>query len=109
VTRAGAPAVDDAFGVIANRLRRELLERLAAGECRVTKLATGLPVSRPAVSQHLRLMLDVGVVTERRVGRERYYSLSRSQLGDVDRWLARLDDFWASGLRRLGEHLDRQP
>jgi hypothetical protein len=38
--------------------------------------------------------------------RERYYSLSRDRLGEVDRWLARLDGFWASGLRRLGEHLD---
>ena len=36
----------------------------------------------------------------------RYYSLRRERLGDVDRWLARLDEFWADGLRRLGEHLD---
>jgi len=72
----------------------------------VTELAAGMPVSRPAISQHLRLMLDVGVVRERRAGRERYYSLSRDRLGEVDRWLARLDGFWASGLRRLGDHLD---
>ncbi len=106
MTRAGAPAVDDTFGVISNPLRRAILERLAAGDSRVTELAAGLPVSRPAVSQHLRLMLDVGVVRERRVGRERYYSLSRDRLGEVERWLARLDGFWASGLRRLGDHLD---
>lgn len=98
--------VDDAFRVVSHRLRRELLERLAAGDARVTELAAGLPVSRPAVSQHLRLMLDVGVVVERRVGRERYYSLHRDRLGDIDRWLARLDGFWAGGLRRLGDHLD---
>ena len=108
VARAGAPTVDDAFGVIAHPLRRELLERLASGEARVTELAARLPVSRPAVSQHLRLMLDVGVVTERQEGREHFYSLRRDRLGDVDRWLARLDDFWAGGLRRLGEHLEGQ-
>ncbi len=105
---AGAPAIDGVFGVIAHPLRRELLERLASGECCVTELAALLPVSRPAVSQHLRLMLGVGVVVERRDGRERYYSLRRDRLGDVDRWLARLDDFWAKGLRRLGDHLDAQ-
>jgi DNA-binding transcriptional ArsR family regulator len=106
VTRAGAPAVDDTFGVISHPLRRMILERLAAGDSRVTELAAGMPVSRPAVSQHLRLMLDVGVVRERRAGRERYYSLARDRLQEVDRWLARLDGFWASRLRRLGEHLD---
>jgi len=106
---SGAPNVEDAFGVISHPLRRTLLERLAGGESRVTELAARLPVSRPAVSQHLRLMLDVGIVAERRDGRDRYYSLRRDRLEEVDRWLARLDDFWASGLRRLGEHLDARP
>jgi DNA-binding transcriptional ArsR family regulator len=108
VTPAGAPLVDDVFGVIAHPLRRQILERLALGDSRVTDLAAGLPVSRPAVSQHLRLMLDVGVVHERRLGRERYYSLDRDPLDEIGRWLTRLDDFWARGLRRLGAHLDRQ-
>ena len=105
---AGAPVVDDAFGVIAHPVRRELLERLAGGERRVTDLAAGLPVSRPAVSQHLRLMHDVGLVGERRSGRERYYALRRDQLEDVERWLRRLDQFWERGLRRLARHLETQ-
>jgi len=109
VARAGAPTVDDAFGVIAHPLRRELLQRLALGEARVTDLAATMPVSRPAVSQHLRLMLTAGVVVERRQGRERYYALRRERLGDVDRWLALLDEFWAGGLERLGAHLDARP
>ena len=104
--RAGAPTVDDAFGVIAHPLRRELLQRLAVDEARVSEPGSLVPVSRPAVSQHLRLMLGAGVVVERRQGRARYYSLRRERLGDVDRWLARLDEFCADGLRRLGEHLD---
>jgi DNA-binding transcriptional ArsR family regulator len=108
VARAGAHTIDDAFGVISHPLRRELLERLAGGESRVTDLAADLPVSRPAVSQHLRLMLNVGVVVERRQGRDRYYSLHRDRLGEVDSWLARLDNFWACGLRRLGEHLESE-
>src|SRR6478736_2275761 len=91
---AGAPVVDDAFGVLAHPVRRELLERLARDEQRAGDLALQLPVSRSAVSQHLRLMLAVGVVTERREGRKRYYALRRERLQDVDRWLTRLDDFW---------------
>jgi len=49
----------------------------------------------------------VGVVTERRDGRERYYALRREGLRDVDDWLGALDDFWSSSLERLGEQLGR--
>lgn len=103
---AGAPVVDDAFGVLAHPVRRELLRRLASAEGRAGDLAQQLPVSRSAVSQHLRLMLEVGVVAERLSGRERYYSLRREGLGEVSDWLAELDDFWARSLQRLGAHLD---
>ena len=106
VGRAGAPVVEDAFGVLAHPVRRQLLQRLAHEEGRAGDLARRLPVSRSAVSQHLRLMLAVGVVAERREGRERYYSLRRDRLSEVDRWLERLDGFWAKSLQRLGEHLD---
>ena len=71
----------------------------------MTELAARLPVSRPAVSQHLRLMLEVGIVEERRHGRERYYSLCRDQLADVDRWLSVSTVSRAVGLDRLGRHL----
>jgi DNA-binding transcriptional ArsR family regulator len=103
---AGAPVVDDAFGVLAHPVRRELLQRLARSEQRASDLAVRLPVGRSAVSQHLRLMLDVGVVSERRAGRERYYSLRRAGLTDVEQWLAQLDEFWAVSLQRLSDHLD---
>jgi DNA-binding transcriptional ArsR family regulator len=103
---AGAPVVEDAFGVLAHPVRRELLARLARAEQRASDLAERLPVSRSAVSQHLRLMLAVGVVTERRAGRERYYTLQREQLRVIDDFLAQLDDFWAERLERLGELLD---
>jgi DNA-binding transcriptional ArsR family regulator len=106
VGSAGAPVVEDAFGVLAHPVRRELLRRLAGAEGRAGDLARQLPVSRSAVSQHLRLMLEVGVVAERLSGRERYYSLRREGLVEVSDWLAELDDFWARSLARLGAHLD---
>jgi DNA-binding transcriptional ArsR family regulator len=106
VGSAGAPVVEDAFGVLAHPVRRELLRRLARDEGRASDLAQRLPVSRSAVSQHLRLMLSLGVVAERHIGRERYYSLRREGLAEVCDWLAELDDSWARSLQRLGEHLD---
>jgi hypothetical protein len=54
-------------------------------------------------------MLAVGVVSERREGRERFYSLRRARLREVDRWLEQLDEFWDRSLVRLGAHLDANP
>src|SRR2546421_155191 len=97
---AGAPPVEDVFGVVAHPIRRRLLEELAAGDRRVSDLAAPLPVSRSAVSQHLRLMLGVGLISERRQGRERYYALRRNRLAELDRWPAPLDRVWAGPLHR---------
>jgi DNA-binding transcriptional ArsR family regulator len=102
----GAPAVDDAFGVLAHPIRRELLLRLGKGETCAGDLAAELPVSRSAVSQHLRLMLDVGVVSERRAGRERLYTLRRDGLDEIEVWLRQLDEFWTRSLDRLADHLE---
>jgi DNA-binding transcriptional ArsR family regulator len=101
--------VNDAFGVLSHPVRRQLLEGLTGGERRVSELAQRVPVTRSAVSQHLRLMLTLGVVAERRAGRERYYRLERGGLREVEVWLVRIDRSWAYRLRRLGEHLDANP
>lgn len=61
----------DPFAAIADRHRRLLLEELRRGERTVSDLAAGLPISRPAVSQHLRTLLDCGLVTVRRDGTRR--------------------------------------
>src|SRR5438094_8566503 len=106
---AGAPPVEDVFGVVAHPIRRRLLEELAAGDRRVSDLAGPLPVSRSAVSQHLRLMLGMGVISARRQGRERYYALRRDRLVELDRWLARLDRFRAGRPGRLATHLAATP
>jgi DNA-binding transcriptional ArsR family regulator len=101
--------VEDVFGVLAHPIRRELLVRLAGGDHRVADLACGLHVSRPAVSQHLRMMLRLGVVGERRAGRERWYRLSPDAFTGIHRWLDDLDTFWATRLDDLGRYLDESP
>ena len=80
----------DVFGALADPTRRDLLADLAAGPQRVVDLAAGREISRPAVSKHLRLLLEAGVVTVADRGRERYYALDRSALVPVRTYVASL-------------------
>lgn len=73
----------DAFAALADPVRRGLLRSLRSGAARVADLATGLPVSRPAVSRHLRLLTEAGLVTATDRGRERHYALSTAGLAPV--------------------------
>jgi len=109
VASPGAPPVIDVYGALAHPIRREIVAVLAGGDKGVRELAAPLPVSRPAVSQHLAVLRSVGLVTVGRVGRESRYRLRREPLDDVRRWLGQLDDFWAQRLTRLREHLDANP
>ena len=99
----------DAFGVIAHPARRQILIELASGEKAVRDLASDLPITRPAVSQHLRVMLEVGLVTQNRVGRENRYRLHPERLNEIRGGLAQLDASWSNALARLGQHLERNP
>jgi DNA-binding transcriptional ArsR family regulator len=84
--------------VLADPTRQALVERLRAGPLPVGKLAAGLPVSRPAVSKHLRLMKDAGVVRVTEEGTRNFYELDLRTLDEVRRYL---DGFWDTSLRRL--------
>lgn len=77
----------DPFAAIADPVRRELLARLAAGPARVVDLAADHPISRPAISKHLRLLGDAGLVTAEDRGRERHYRLAADGLTPVRTWL----------------------
>ena len=88
----------DALG---DRTRRAIFERLAGGPRAVGELAEGLPVSRPAVSQHLRVLKEAGLVTERREGTRRVYRVEPRAVfglrGYFDRfWTLALDSFKAA-------------
>jgi len=83
----------DAFMAIADPNRRYLLEELRRGPKTVNELASGLPVSRPAVSQHLKVLLDAGLVKARSEGTKRIYAVSVDGFTKLNIWL---DQFWAS-------------
>ncbi|WGX99155.1 helix-turn-helix transcriptional regulator [Nocardioides sp. L-11A] len=76
----------DAFEAIADPVRRSLLDRLAAGPARVVDLAAEHPISRPAISKHLRLLVEAGLVAAEQRGRERHYRLLRAGLAPVRSW-----------------------
>ena len=88
-------AYGNALAVLADPTRRQVFERLRAGPRPVNALAAGLPVSRPAVSQHLKVLNDAGLVAERSEGVRRIYSVRREGLNELREWL---DSFWGDAL-----------
>ncbi|MEM0935660.1 MAG: metalloregulator ArsR/SmtB family transcription factor [Pseudomonadota bacterium] len=80
---------------IADPTRRAILERIRAGEASVGEIAACLPVTRPAVSQHLRVLCDAGLLTVRQAGTRRLYRLAPNGAADLRAWL---DAMWADAL-----------
>jgi DNA-binding transcriptional ArsR family regulator len=85
----------NALAALADPTRRLIFERLAKGPQPVTALAKKLPVSRPAVSQHLKVLKDAGLVTDRAEGTRRIYHIDAAGLGALRQWL---DRFWDASL-----------
>ncbi len=97
----------DVFGAISHPARRRMIDLLAEGDHSVNALAGHFQMSRPAVSQHLRILLEAGLVTEQRHGRERRYHLVPAGLGPVREWIAHYERFWDDRLQRLQQHLSK--
>ena len=87
---------DEVWGALGDATRRAIVLRLADGPLAVGELADGLPVSRPAVSQHLRVLKDAGLVAEQAVGTRRIYRLDEA---GVSALRDQLDTFWSRALR----------
>jgi DNA-binding transcriptional ArsR family regulator len=96
----------DVFTALASPVRREILGLLLDGPQPVNALATRFEMRRPSVSEHLRVLRDAGMVTEQRVGRQRFYRLQPQPLADVQDWLRPYERFWRDRLRNLREVLD---
>jgi len=92
-----------AFAALADPTRRGVLERLATGPKAVRDLAEGLPVSRPAVSQHLKVLKEAGLVSDRQDGARRIYAIDPKGLGAMRAWL---DQFWGGALEAFKAELE---
>jgi DNA-binding transcriptional ArsR family regulator len=95
----------DVFSAINDPTRREILRLLADDPLAVGELSSHFRISRPAVSKHLRVLRESGLVEEKRKGRERIYSLSSKPLQEVRMWIAQFDRLWAVKLKNLKHSL----
>jgi DNA-binding transcriptional ArsR family regulator len=102
---ANALRRSEAFAALADPTRREVFERLRQGPRAVGELATGMPVSRPAVSQHLKVLKEAGLVTDRPDGARRVYQIDPQGLGQIRAWL---DQFWDVALEAFKAEAERE-
>jgi len=98
---------NDVFHAIAHPARRAMLTALRHGEHTASQLAAPFAMSAPAVSQHLRVLEDAGLVAIRKAGRRRFYKLDPAPLRDVVTWADAFAAYFAARLDDLGAYLDR--
>lgn len=102
-----ARQLDLAFGALAHPIRRGILARLAAGEATVSELARPFKVSAPAISKHMRILEEAGLLTRRKQGREHHCRLEAKRLQEVERWLERHRRSWNDRLDALERYLKK--
>ncbi|MFF2483044.1 ArsR/SmtB family transcription factor [Paenibacillus sp. NPDC058071] len=98
----------DVFQAIADPTRRSLLELLVDRELPLNSISVNYPMSRTAVSKHLRVLAEAGLVKERKVGRETRYRLDAEPLRELKRWLAYYERFWENKLDALKRFVEAE-
>jgi DNA-binding transcriptional ArsR family regulator len=96
----------DTFTALADPTRRHIIETLAAGEASFGDLAERFEMSRPAVSQHLKVLRDAGIVASRADAQRRIYSLNDGGLDELETWLGTVRDYWSQRLDQLEQLLN---
>lgn len=95
----------NALSALADPTRRRVFERLKSGPQPVGRIARGLPVSRPAVSQHLKVLKDARLVADEAEGTRRVYYIDPEGLGELRKWL---DQFWDQALASFQAEVERE-
>ncbi len=98
----------DVFQALADPTRRAILGLLRQGSQSVGSIASDFPISRPAISKHLRILREAGLVTEIKVGRQRLYAINAAPLRGVDDWLAHYRHMWQHQLRNLKRYVEQK-
>lgn len=92
-----------AWGALGDPTRRKILEKLRAGPRAVGEIAAGMPISRPAVSQHLKVLKESGLVAETRQGTRHYFAIAPEGIGALR---AYLDGLWSDALAAFARHAE---
>jgi DNA-binding transcriptional ArsR family regulator len=103
---ARAATTADAFNAVAEPRRRQILDLLAGGERPVNELVAQLGLGQPQVSKHLRVLREVGLVSVRDQGRQRFYRLEGRALRPIHDWVQTLEEQWSERFEALDEVLD---
>lgn len=102
---ARAATTSDVFNAIAEPRRRDILTLLRTGERPVTDLAQELGLTQPGASKHLRVLREVGLVRDRRAGKQRLYGLDARGLRSVHEWTGGFEQFWNESFDRLDAYV----
>jgi len=98
----------DVFQALADPTRRAILTLLRQGSQPVGSIARDFPISRPAISRHLRILREAELVSEIKIGRNRLYELNAGPLRSVDDWLAHYRHMWQHQLRNLKRYVEQK-
>jgi DNA-binding transcriptional ArsR family regulator len=99
---------DSAFNALADPTRRAVLDLLRAGTRPAGEIARAFPISRPAISKHLKILRRAHLVDEHRQGRHRFYQLNPEPLKTVDQWLDEYRRFWSANLESLKSFVESE-
>lgn len=100
-------SLDSVFSALADPTRRRIVERLVRRQFTVNEIASGFAMSRPAVSKHLRVLEECGILTREVVGREHRCAIDPKAMRTAATWLERQERYWNSVLDNLDRHLRR--
>jgi len=95
-----APTLD-AFQVIADPNRRQILQMLTKDTMNINALAKNFDMSRPAVSKHIKILYSAGFISIQEIGRERYCLLNEEGFNELRNWINHFDKFWVNKLKKL--------
>lgn len=95
----------DVFQAVADPTRREIIHLLAQKKMNLNEVAGQFEISRPAISKHIKILTECGLVTIRQEGRERYCTASLQKLSEISEWVATYKQFWESRLDSLESYL----
>jgi DNA-binding transcriptional ArsR family regulator len=101
--------LDLAFGALAHPIRRGIIARLSAGEATIAELARPFKVSAPAISKHMRILEEAGLLSRKKHGREHRCRLEQNRMKEAADWLERHRKFWNDRLDALERYLKENP
>ena len=99
----------DVFQAIADPTRREIINMLSQQSLNLNAVAENFDISRPAISKHIRILTECGLITIKQQGRERYCEAQLQKLAEASQWIEQYRSFWTKKLDALGNFLSSQP